>query len=327
MGRREDAHVDRDRPAADRRRPCAPAAPAAAWPAWRGPCRRSRRGTACRRRRRGTLPARSAMAPVKAPRTWPNSWLSSSSPGMAAQLTATNGLPAAAAVPVDGARDDLLAGAGLAGDQHGGVAVGEHADGLLHLAHRRRAADQLVLAASASRRRRRALRRAAAACATSSANRSSRPIGLARWSTAPRRIASMVLAAVGTAVSTATGGGVLAARAGGAAPPCRRGRACAGRAARRRCRRAPPAPARPRRPPPAAGVVAEVGQRLGDAVAQGRVVVDDQDAWPWHSRARNTAPSPGRVAAGVRRASAGRPAPPRVRGRWRGRGRCRRRGR
>ncbi len=40
------------------------------------------------------LPARSATAPVNAPRTWPNNWLSSSSPGIAAQFTATNGLAA-----------------------------------------------------------------------------------------------------------------------------------------------------------------------------------------------------------------------------------------
>ncbi len=37
------------------------------------------------------MPGRSAWASVKAPRLWPNSSLSSSASGMAAQLTATNG--------------------------------------------------------------------------------------------------------------------------------------------------------------------------------------------------------------------------------------------
>jgi hypothetical protein len=59
------------------------------------------------------LAARSATAPVNAPFTWPNSSLSISSSGIAAQLTSTNG-PLRAAQRVDGARDQLLAGAVLA---------------------------------------------------------------------------------------------------------------------------------------------------------------------------------------------------------------------
>ena len=63
-------------------------------------------------------PFLSACAPVKAPLRWPNSSLSSSVSGSAPQLTATKGRRAARPVVVDGARDQLLAGAGLAADQH-----------------------------------------------------------------------------------------------------------------------------------------------------------------------------------------------------------------
>ena len=53
----------------------------------RAACRRSRRGRACRRRRARTGPSASPCAPVNAPRTWPNSSLSSSVSGSAAQFT------------------------------------------------------------------------------------------------------------------------------------------------------------------------------------------------------------------------------------------------
>ena len=53
--------------------------------------RRSRRGTACRRRPLEAAVARASTAPVNAPFSWPNSSLSSSVSGIAAQLTATNG--------------------------------------------------------------------------------------------------------------------------------------------------------------------------------------------------------------------------------------------
>src|SRR5207342_897209 len=59
------------------------------------------------------LPRRRATAPVKAPRSWPKSSDSISSSGTAAQLTSTKG-PSAR---VDGARDQLLAGAALAVDE------------------------------------------------------------------------------------------------------------------------------------------------------------------------------------------------------------------
>ena len=83
------------------------------------------------------LPMRRRSAPVKAPFSWPNSSLSSKLSGMAAQLRARNGCLGPGAVLVDGAGDQFLAGAALAGDQHGDVLGGDAADGLVHLAHRR----------------------------------------------------------------------------------------------------------------------------------------------------------------------------------------------
>ena len=79
-------------------------------------------------------PGLACAAPVNAPRSWPNSSLSSSDCDSAAQLMATSGLRGARRRGVDGARQDLLADAGLAQDQHvdvaGGGAFGErlHAD-------------------------------------------------------------------------------------------------------------------------------------------------------------------------------------------------------
>ena len=66
-------------------------------------------------------PMRCAMAPVNAPRSWPKSSLSSRPVGMAAQLILTNVRSRRALQVVDGARDQLLAGAGLAADEHGRV--------------------------------------------------------------------------------------------------------------------------------------------------------------------------------------------------------------
>ena len=83
-------------------------------------------------------PERSLVAPVNEPLTWPNSSLSSRSSGMAAQLTAMNGLVLAPAVIVQGACHQFLAGAGLAKDENRGVAVGSKPDRLLHAPHRRR---------------------------------------------------------------------------------------------------------------------------------------------------------------------------------------------
>ena len=83
------------------------------------------------------LPARSAIgAGEGAARHGRTAGSPASSAGMAAQLTATKARPARASVAVDGARHDLLAGAGLAGEQHRGVAVGQPPDLLGDFAHR-----------------------------------------------------------------------------------------------------------------------------------------------------------------------------------------------
>ena len=74
-------------------------------------------------------------APVKAPFSWPNSSLSSSSAGSAAQLTLTNGRSFARRALVDRARDELLADAALAADQHRDVAVGDLLDDLRDRSH------------------------------------------------------------------------------------------------------------------------------------------------------------------------------------------------
>ena len=58
---------------------------------------------------------------MKAPRSWPNSSLSSSSRATAAQLTLTKRTRPPGPEIVDGARDQLLAGARLAGDQNGHI--------------------------------------------------------------------------------------------------------------------------------------------------------------------------------------------------------------
>ena len=69
------------------------------------------------------MPRWRAVAPVKAPFSWPKSSLSMSASGMAPQLTTRNGLSARSRRVVDGARDALLARAALAGDEHGASRV------------------------------------------------------------------------------------------------------------------------------------------------------------------------------------------------------------
>ena len=73
-----------------------------------------------------------AMAPVKAPFSWPNSSLSSRPVGMAAQLSLTKVRPRRRAQVVQGAGDQLLARAGLAADEHRGVGGGDGLDLLQH---------------------------------------------------------------------------------------------------------------------------------------------------------------------------------------------------
>ncbi|MDF9863524.1 hypothetical protein M2437_002506 [Methylorubrum pseudosasae] len=87
-------------------------------------------------------PMRRATAPVKAPFSWPNSSDSSRASGIAAQLTETNGRPARFDVGVDVAGQHLLAGAALAGDEHGGFRAGDLLGEPHHALHGRIAPDE-----------------------------------------------------------------------------------------------------------------------------------------------------------------------------------------
>ena len=100
-------------------------------------------------------PRRCASAPVNAPFSWPNSSDSSRSAGIADGVERDEGLAGARAVLVQRARDQLLAGAGLAGDQHRDARARQAADGAEHLLHGRRPAEQLRDARRAAPRRRR----------------------------------------------------------------------------------------------------------------------------------------------------------------------------
>ena len=86
-------------------------------------------------------PARARSAPVNAPFSWPNSSLSSRFAGTAPQSTTTNG-PAARGSPGGSPRQRVLAGAGLALDQHGGVGRGDAPGEREQPAHRRRPPPQ-----------------------------------------------------------------------------------------------------------------------------------------------------------------------------------------
>ena len=81
-------------------------------------------------------PGLSLIAPVKAPRTWPNSSLSSSSSESVVQLTTTNGRSLARTPSMDLAREHVFAGAALAAQQHGRLARRGLARGLHQPDHR-----------------------------------------------------------------------------------------------------------------------------------------------------------------------------------------------
>jgi hypothetical protein len=89
------------------------------------------------------------LASVKAPFSWPNSSASSRLAGIDAQLNSMNG-PLRAAVEMQGAGHQFLAGAGFAFDQHRRQVVAGHApfgiehlaQGVLELEHDGRLADQ-----------------------------------------------------------------------------------------------------------------------------------------------------------------------------------------
>ena len=97
------------------------------------------------------LPRRMAAAPVNAPFSWPNSSLSMSSVGMAAQLTFTNGPGRERALAMDVRRQQLLARPRLAREQHADIRSRD-LRGLLDRVlerrarpdHPRRVADQLA---------------------------------------------------------------------------------------------------------------------------------------------------------------------------------------
>src|SRR5262249_42881520 len=86
------------------------------------------------------LPSRVAVAPVKAPFSWPNSSLSTSSRENAAQLPLTTGRSRAAVV--DGIGHQLLAGATRTADQDGQVGVRDLADHVEHSRHGVALADE-----------------------------------------------------------------------------------------------------------------------------------------------------------------------------------------
>jgi hypothetical protein len=86
-------------------------------------------------------------APVKAPRSWPNSSHSSRSFGIAAGVDRHERAAGARRMLVQRARHQFLAGAGLAGDHHRHVALREPADGAEHVLHRRRLAQHFGAAA------------------------------------------------------------------------------------------------------------------------------------------------------------------------------------
>ncbi len=81
-------------------------------------------------------PWRAATAPVNAPFSWPNSSLSISVPATAPQSTTMNGCSRRGDSCVQGPRDHVLAGAGLALDQHRGVGRRDALDQAEDLAHR-----------------------------------------------------------------------------------------------------------------------------------------------------------------------------------------------
>ncbi len=93
-----------------------------------------------------------AWAPVKAPRSWPNSSDSNSVSGSAAQFTLTKGCRARVEFVWIACATELLAGARLAADQRGGVGARHLADLLVDLAHGRARADHVRVLESASPR-------------------------------------------------------------------------------------------------------------------------------------------------------------------------------
>ena len=101
------------------------------------------------------LPMRRAIAPVNAPFSWPNSSDSSRFSGDRRAVDRDERLARAVRAGVDVARQHLLAGAGFAGDQHGGVGGRDLLGELDHLRHRLVAVDQLARVVGDRRQHRR----------------------------------------------------------------------------------------------------------------------------------------------------------------------------
>ncbi len=102
------------------------------------------------------LPSCWRCAPVKAPRSCPKSALSASSRGIAARLTAMNGASGSAGFLVNEPRQQLLAGAALAQDQHGRRQLRDLVDQIEDVArHLARADDELALGLVGDLRRQR----------------------------------------------------------------------------------------------------------------------------------------------------------------------------
>ena len=144
------------------------------------------------------FPARSAKAPVNEPFMWPNSSLSISSEGIAAQFTSTKALVAPGRGLVQRARDQLLAGAVLAGDQHpggGGPDLGDQLAHLLQRRARRPPSDSGSRSPRAAGRSRPPARAWASALRTVTSRRSVSS-GFSRKSNAPRWVASTAVAMV-----------------------------------------------------------------------------------------------------------------------------------
>ena len=89
------------------------------------------------------LPVWRSVAPVKAPFSWPNRIDSTRLSGIAPQLTATNGLDLRSPRAVDGAREQLLADAGFAFDQHRNGGAGGLLRGAQHAGHGLAAGDDV----------------------------------------------------------------------------------------------------------------------------------------------------------------------------------------
>jgi hypothetical protein len=131
---------------------------------------------------------------VKAPASWPNSSLQQLRRDRRG-VERDEGPLRARRFAVQRARDQLLAGAGLAGDQHRQRRLRQAADGAEQLAHRRRLADQSGESPAAAVAARAVVgARLAAGRARASATASSRSKGLDRNSCAPPRKAPAVLA-------------------------------------------------------------------------------------------------------------------------------------